>query len=171
MVVSWISLAFSALALLISLYVANQNRPRLGVFTRNDVTIEVGKEASYTWYVTVINSGQQPQAVSDVGLVGKDTNFSTAISILRDRGVPVDGPKLPAIVPPYGFLNWTVPDEAMRERFPRSGQEFRSYVVRYSNVFRSRRLNSIADVFRSKRRRAIGTVMEYQHGYGRMPER
>jgi hypothetical protein len=169
--VSWISLVVSALALLISLYVAVQNRPRLGVFTRNGVTVEVGKEAIYTWYITVINSGQQPQAVSDVGLVGKERSFSAAISTLRDRGVGVVGPDLPAVVPPYSFLNWTVPDDAMRQHFPQSRQEFRSYMVRYSPVFRSVRINRIAEVFRSKRRRVIGTVIEYQHGYLRMPER
>lgn len=168
MVMPWIAVGLSALAVTISLYVAIRDRPRLGVLTRNDVNI--GGEPSYTWHVTVINYGRHPQGISDVGLIGKDPEFSVHVSTLRRREVQVIGPDLPAIIPPYGFLNWTVPQDAMRPRFP-PGQEFRSYVVKYSPVFRSKRLNKIAEQIRSRRRRAIGTVNEYQHGYQRMPER
>jgi hypothetical protein len=169
MVVPWVAVGLSVFAVTISLYVAIRDRPRLGVLTRNDVNI--GAEPSYTWHVTVINYGRHAQAVSDVGLIGKDPAFSVHVSVLRRGGVQVIGPDLPAIIPPYGFLNWTVPHNAMRGRFPHSGQEFRSYVVKYSPVFRSARLNKIAEQIRSRRRRAIGTINEYQHGYQRMPER
>lgn len=171
MVVAWIALGVSALAVLVSLYAVVRDRPRLGVMTRNDVNVRIGEEAEYTWHVTVINYGRQAQAVSDVGLVGKDAGFAAAVSVLRGGGVQVVGPELPAMVPPYGFLNWTVPDEAMRQRFPKSGQEFRAFVARYRPVFSNVRLSRIDEAFRSRGRRVMGTVREYQHGYGRMPER
>jgi hypothetical protein len=168
--VSWIALVISTLAVLISLYVVIRDRPRLGVLTRNDVVVKIGDEPIYTWHVTVINYGRHPQAISDVGLIGKDPGFSAYVSTLRQSGVQVIGPDLPVIVPPYNFLNWTVPGDAMRVRFPNSGQEFRSFVVKYSPVFRSVWLNRIVQVFRSHRRRVIGTVNEYQYGYRRMPD-
>lgn len=171
MVVSWIALAISALALLGSLYVALRDRPRLGVLTRNDVNIRIGEVAEYTWHVTVINYGRHAQAVSDVGLTGKDPSFATAVSTLRQGGVKVMGPDLPAIVPPYGYLDWIVPHDALCVRFPNSGQEFHSYADRYSPVFRSMRLNRTSEVFRSYGRRVIGIVRLYEYGYRRMPER
>ena len=167
MVISWIALAFSALSIIVSFYVAVRDRPRLGVLTRNDVT--VGAEPSYTWHITVINHGRQPQAISDVGLMGRDRSFGAAVSTLRRQAVQVRGPALPVSIPPYSFLDWIVPDEAMRQRFPHSGQEFRSYVVRYSPVARNAWLNKISEQIRSRQRRAIGTVTEYQREYGRMP--
>jgi hypothetical protein len=138
--VPWIAISLSAIAVVISLYVVIQDRPRLGVFTRNDVN--VGGEPSYTWYITVINYGRHPQAISDVGLIGKDPAFSTQVSSLRRRGVQVIGPDLPAMIPPYGFCNWTVPHDAMCESFPHGGQNFRSYVVKYSPISGSARLTA-----------------------------
>jgi hypothetical protein len=169
MVVSWVALGLSALSIAVSLYVAVRDRPRLGVLTRNDVT--VGAEINYTWHITVINYGRQSQAISDVGLIGKDRSFGARVSTLRQQEVQVDGPNLPVIISPYSFLDWIVPDDAMHQRFPHSGQEFCSYVVRYSPISHNARLNKIAEQIRSRKRRPIGIVTEYQRGYVRMPER
>jgi hypothetical protein len=133
------------------------------------VTMLMSAASELTWYVTVINYGRHSQAISDVGLIGKDPAFSTQVSSLRQRGVQIIGPELPAMIPPYGFCNWTVPHDAMRESFSQ-GQEFRSYVIKYSPVVRSVWLNRIADKIRSHKWRVIDTVKEYQHGYRQMPE-
>lgn len=168
MVVSWIAISLSVISLALSIYVTIRDRPRLGIVTRNDVNI--GGEPTYTWHVTVINYGRQPQAISDVGLVGKEPAFSTRVFTLLQEGV-ANGPDLPEVIKPYSSLNWTVQHEAMLRRFPNSGQEFRSYVVKYNPVFRNKWLEKVAEKKRSHGGRAIRVVSQYEHGYKQMPER
>jgi hypothetical protein len=168
--VAWIALVVSALALTWQIVVAVRDRPHIGVATRGDVTIHVGSDrpVEYRWHVTVINYGRHPQTIEDIGLIGKDPGFSTQFSQLRSSGVQIDGPSLPATIAPYSFHDWLVPHETLCSRFPQNGQEFRSYVVRFTTLHRPERLNAILQRRRERGRR-VSVIREYEGGYRRMP--
>src|SRR6266487_1573767 len=112
--VAWIALGVSALALTWQIVVAVRDRPHLGVVTRGDVTIHIGGPVEYAWHVTVINYGRHPQGIEDIGLIGKDPSYTAQFSQLRNSGVQIDGPALPATIAPYSFHDWLVPHETLR---------------------------------------------------------
>ena len=123
--VAWIALVVSSFAALTALYGTIRDRPRLGVLARRNVTSSGVPRVE--WHVTVINYGRHPQTISSVGLVSKNSPFSTSVAMLRRIDYQVDGPDLPATVKPFAFLDWAIPPEVMGKLFSQPGQEFRPF--------------------------------------------
>lgn len=167
--IGWIALAISALAFASQIYTAARDRPRLGVVTRADVGPVLGMGVTvYAWHITVINHGRHAQAIDDVGVVGKNPTHTLGVRQLRELRPGVSGPDFPAIVPPYGYLDWIVPGKTVSSHFPRLGQELRGYVARFSTKHRYEVLNRVAAWLR-EHGPSLGTVHDYEREYRQTP--
>ena len=169
--VAWVALGVSVLALLWQVVVAIRDRPRLGVVLRRSAFILVNGPTRYEYNLTVMNNGRHGQTVDDVGLVGKDPSYETWLTIMRRDGIEVDGQPLPVTVPPFGFVNWKIPEAVMTGRFPLSEQEFRCYVVRFTTLSRWQWINNKRLALHRRFGRVVGTVYDYQGRYNKMPVR